>query len=110
MGELWRWNEHRTRSGSRAPEHGLVWQLGHLQHPEALQADTVPRRPCPEDSAQEHTVPRSKLLLGDSSVSSAKKATNLSNRSPNRSSNRDRVSCNIPPSATLPPPPAHSVD
>jgi hypothetical protein len=21
MGELWRWNGHRTRSGSRAPEH-----------------------------------------------------------------------------------------
>ena len=27
MGELWRWNGHRTCSGSIAPEHDLVWQL-----------------------------------------------------------------------------------
>ena len=26
MGELWRWNGHRARSGSRAPEHDHAWQ------------------------------------------------------------------------------------
>ena len=45
MGKLWRWNGHRTRSGSRAPEHHLVWQLMAPTAPPGLgQADTVPRR------------------------------------------------------------------
>jgi hypothetical protein len=45
MGELWRWNGHRTRSGSRAPEHDLAWQLPAPTAPPGLgQADAVPRR------------------------------------------------------------------
>jgi hypothetical protein len=44
MGELWRWNGHRTRSGSRAPEHDHAWKLPAPTAPPGLgQADTVPR-------------------------------------------------------------------
>jgi hypothetical protein len=45
MRELWRWNGHRTRSGSRAPEHDLAWQL---PAPTVGQTDTVSRRLCLE--------------------------------------------------------------
>jgi hypothetical protein len=50
MGELWRWNGHRTRSCSRAPEHDLAWQR-HLQHPRALYRPTLAAsEPSPEDA------------------------------------------------------------
>jgi hypothetical protein len=46
MGKLWRWNGHRTRSGSRAPERDLAWQLPAPTAPTAPpgfgQADAVP--------------------------------------------------------------------
>jgi hypothetical protein len=53
----------------------------HLQHPQALdrptlflgdRSQTLPRRLYPGGSAQEHTVPRSRLLLGDSSEERAR--------------------------------------
>ena len=63
MSELWRWNGHRTRSGSRTPEHDLAWQqLAPTALPGLGQADTVPRRLCLGDSTQE-ALPRSTPFL-----------------------------------------------
>jgi hypothetical protein len=63
----------------RTPEHHLAWQLLAPTAPPGLgQADTVPRRSFLGahrfllDSAQEHTVPRNRLLLGDSSEERAR--------------------------------------
>jgi hypothetical protein len=67
MGELWRWNGHRTRS-DRSQEHTVPRRLlsRKLCPGGSAQEHTVRRRLCLGDSAQEHAVPRSSLLLGDS--------------------------------------------
>jgi hypothetical protein len=65
MGELWRWNGHRTRSGSRTPEHDLAWQLLAPTSPTGLgQADTAPRRSFLGDSLQETSNRPSEFILG----------------------------------------------
>ena len=71
MGELWRWNGHRTRS-DRSQEHAAPRRLflgdtvpRRLCLGNSAQEHTIPRRLCLGDSAYEHPVPRSRLLLGD---------------------------------------------
>src|SRR5947209_2862033 len=65
------------------PKHDLAWQLPAPTAPPGLgKADTIPRKSfrgahhsleiLPRSSAQKHTVPRSRLLLGDSSEERAR--------------------------------------
>jgi len=59
MGDLWRWNGHRTRSGSRPLSTILPGNYRHLQYPQALDRPTL----FLGDRSQEYTAPR-RLFLG----------------------------------------------